>query len=233
MKNVFKLSLLGLAFMSFFVSCEKSEPVVVEEEGLKSPTGDQQLTIEADPQAAETEVLFHKHYSSTLSAEEAETKWNNDVKEFDFPPSLKGSSTEWFYNVSTRTGTQSNNGTDGRVECTIRYRTDIGYYTKSRANLNNAGDDREGGWDYYLVRSFISGKAIKWIELRNATIYLKGKDGWFVTNFKVCLRPNSQNIPATNFSHIHSEPNVWLDNSSSSGWDSYYTGNIGYGRMTF
>lgn len=236
MKTFLKLSMLVSICCLVAISCNKDEELAFDpnlEEGLKSNTGEQVITSEPNEDLVKSEVVYHKSYSKDLSVEEADALWNQEVAQLELPSLKMAKSTEWFHWVRTRTGTQSNNDTDGDVYVRIYYKTDIGNYVKGTF-LDNFGDDREkGDWDYYLVRSYISGQAISWVEEQSARLYLKGKDGWFVTHFYVCMLQNKQNIPSTGGSHIHTNPYVWLDNSTDSGWDSYFTGNVGYGRLNF
>jgi hypothetical protein len=236
MKTFLKLSLIVSLSCLLAISCNKDEELKPDpnmEEGLKSKTGDGDIASESNAIPLESEVLYHKSYSKDLSLEEADALWNEEMINLQLPSLKMAKSTEWFHWVRTRTGTQSYNDTDGDVYVRIYYKTDIGYYVTG-SFLDNFGDDREkGDWDYYLVRSSISGKAVSWVELNSSRLYLKGTDGWFVTHFYVGLYRSKQNIPSTGGSYIFSYPYVWLDNSSSSGWDSYYTGNIGYGRLNF
>lgn len=233
MKKVIKTGLGLASVVLFLASCQK-EAAVSKEEGLMSATGNQELVDDDSAELIKTEVVLHKKYSKALSEEEAEALWNEELKSVKNTPGLKAYSTEWFHRVRTRTGSQTNNGTDDRVECSIYYTTDIGSYYKSRTVLNNSGNDREEGqWDYYLIRSYIADKAIRWIELDRAYLYMQGTDGWFPTDFDVYVTPYFQSIPATGGTYIYSAPNEWLDSETSTGWDSYGTGNIGYGRLTF
>lgn len=234
MKKNIRNIVVALCAIFAFYSCQKIDQVN-KAEGLKSSTGDQVLLLdnEIDEDSFTSEIIFHRHYDANLTEQESEALWEEDLNGLEIEKSLKAYSTEWFHRVATRTGTQTDNGTDDEVKCLIRYRTDIGSYTKSWTILDNSGDDREGGWDYYLVRSTISDRAIQWIELIYAQISLKGTDGWFVTNFNVYDSPSFQNIPATGTTSIYSQPNRWLDNETSSGVDIYSTGSIGTGRLTF
>lgn len=233
MKKIIKSGLFLVSGIMLLASCQKEE--LNREEGLMSKTGNQELVDDsAGDELLQTEVVLHMQYSKDLTAEEAEAEWNKDVANFEMPSNLKAYSTEWFFRVRTHTGPQTNNGTDGRVECKIRFTTNIGGYITGRYNLNNAGNDREeGDWDFYLVRTYIANRAISWLEVDYAYLYLQGTDGWFPTDFDVYATPYYQSIPATGGTYIFSAPNVWLDNNSSTGWDTYYTGNIGYGRLRF
>ena len=72
------------------VSCQK-EPVLEQEEGLMSNTGDQELQIYAGQQSGEAEV-YHKRYDRSVTAEEANTLWDADVKDYIKSSNLKGTS---------------------------------------------------------------------------------------------------------------------------------------------
>lgn len=232
MKKATKTIYLAIAIIVAMSSCQKIDDLK-KAEGLKSTTGSQEYNVEDEEGIVESEVVFHKHYDGNLTKEEVNALWEEDVKGLTFAP-LKGYSTEWFHKVQIRTGTQTNNETDGAVACKIVYRTShhSNAYTSYR-NLDNPGDDREGGWDIYILRSTISGSAIQWIELKSASLRLKGTDGWFVTDFDVLEKPQHQTVPATGLSTIWSAPNQWLDSNTSSQYDYYHTGTIGTGRLTF
>lgn len=236
MGKLFRVSLLVFAGMFFLVSCEKEDALVkdnsfVQEEGLKSTTGDQVMPIDA----SEAEVVLHKHYDGSLTAEEVDAKWIEDKSKFKTILNQKGYSTEWFFDVRTYTGLQTNNESDGRVDVYIHFKTDIDLNHNTGWNtINNPGDDREGGWDLYLVRDYISGVSIQWIELKSAYVNLQGTDGWYIKNYEVRLETSDQNVSATGYSEIITTPELWLDSSTSTGWDSYFTGWItGTGRLTF
>ena len=223
-------------------SCEKIEttpdPIQEIEGNLSTTNNDDQ--IEIDDTKTEKPVL-HMHFSKDLTKEEADAEWNKTVNKFIETYKLeigpiedRGVSTEWFASVRTRTGTQTYNDTDAKVRARLGFRSSYGNTSHSWLDIDNAGDDREkGDWDYYLFRNWISGQSVSWVQARWAQLALQGTDGWFVTDFDVRLYPSYQSIPATGSTFIYSAPNVWLDNSSSSGWDYYHTGNIGYGRLNF
>jgi len=236
-------SLLAVLMITItMTSCEKTETTtdpIDAVEGNMSTTNNTDK-IEIDVTKAE-KPLLHMHFSKDLSKEEADAEWEKVVDKFietykleNGPIEDRGVSTEWFSSLRTRTGTQTHNGTDDNVWARLGFRSSYGYTTHSWYELNNWGDDREeGDWDYYLIRSYISGQAVSWVETRWAQLALQGTDGWFVTDFDVHMHTSYQSIYSTGASHIYSAPNIWLDNSSSSGWDYYNTANIGYGRIYF
>lgn len=235
MKMKFKSVGLVLGALVFFASCQKTE--IVKEEGLKSTTGDQTQVVEQDENTVATDVVFSKRYDASLTREEAEKLWEEDLKKFQAsqPSSeLKAYSTEWWSYVSTRTGTQQNNETDDEVGCIIRFHTSAGWHTSPYKSLDNKGvDDREGGWDFFALRHYIPGKAVWYVGVKSAYLYMNGTDGWFVTDFKVELKADDQTINARGYSSLNVQPNVWLDNSSSSGWDSYKAENKGSDYIIF
>ncbi len=226
------------AFLMF--SCEKAkiETVETEEsavEAFKSVTtnSDNPVVIIEDQ---DSKPLLKMHFGPEVTYEEANAIWDAEIKAYMSRLSAeeRAFSTEWFFKVWTKTGTQANNDTDGDVGTYVRFTTSVGAITSSFKWMDNFGDDREGGWDAYLFRQTYPNQAIQWVEVDHATLYLEGTDGWFVTDFVIQILNNIQSIPATGFSNCWSHPNVWLDNNcSNSCWDSYYTGNIGTGRVNF
>lgn len=233
MRKLFRVSLLVFASMFFLVSCEKDDSFA-QEEGLKSTTGDQEIPI-AVSQPSEAELVFHKHYDGSLTAAEADAKWNEDKAKFEITSNLKDYSTEWFYDVRTNTGTQTGNGTDDIVKVLVYFTCNLSanlYY--SNWNSIGASDPYfEGGWDYFLVRDYIYDESVQWVELKEAILIFIGTDEWYVKDFQVRLEPGDQTVSATGYSEIISEPEIWFDNSSFLGMDLYPTGSIGTGRLSF
>lgn len=235
MKTFLKLSLLASLCCLLVISCNKDEELKLEpnlEEGLKSATGDKAIACESNTEPIKSEVVFRKSYSKDLSVEETDALWNQEMSNLQLPSLKMARATEWFQTVRVCTGTQKFSDTDGDVYYSINYRTDVGNYSTSV--LDDSGENKgKGEWDYFLVRSYIPGKSVSWIELTGAWLCLKGTNGWYVTRYIVSLTGRSQIIPASGGSYINSYPNVWLDNTSTFCWDCYYTGNIGYGRLSF
>lgn len=231
------LVLMTLAF--FIASCEESElnektsiSQDEQEEGFKSQTENSDSEIE---ELSDEKALFHMRYSGDISEEEANTKFDVDVKSFmeEYKKNNRGVSTEWFYFISTHTGIQTDNNTDASVWARALFKTDKGGINAGWKELNNYGNDREkGDIDFYLFRTYYPGQAVSWVEVDYASIALKGTDGWFVTRFNVILRDDEQSVSASGKSEIITYPLVWLDNTSSGGWDYYHNGNDA-GRLNF
>ncbi len=242
MKNLRMYAIIAVGMMCI-TSCEKPEENQIisktQEEGFMSTTGNSEtILMNNDPSTKmiESTQLLHMHFDKELSKEEATAKFNKKVTEFMKTyqsANEKGVSTEWFYRVDTYTGYQNANGTDGTVRVLTWFYTDRGYVGTSYEYLDNSGDDREGGWDFYLLSAEYPGKAVSWVEAYEARLELQGTDGWFVKQFDIEMWYHLQNVPATGYTTIQSDPNVWLDNSTSSGWDHYNTGAIGTGRVSF
>jgi len=174
-----------------------------------------------------------------MSKEEVDAQWEKMVTEYMSTVEKqelndRGVSTEWFYTIKTRTGTQTHNDTDGDVYAYVNFNTSRGGVTQGGYLDNFWSNDREkGDWDAYLIRTYYPGQAVSWVQARWGQISLRGTDGWFPTDFDVHIYTSDQTVSATGYSRFYSAPNVWLDNSSSGGWDSYYTGVIGYGTLNF
>lgn len=249
MKNLKNLKIFTFLAIGAFciVSCEKSELEIEENlvleqeadqvlttEGFKSTSGRSGETLE-NVESSKNRPLLHMHFDEDISMKDATLQWDKAVKEFisKQPKQQKGFSTEWFYRVWTKTGTQSNNDTDGDVGTYARFTTSVGRFNPPFNWMDNFGDDREGGWDAYLFKTSFPGRAVEWVEVDGATLYLKGQDGWFVTDFVIQLWAADQTVTATGFSGFWATPNVWLDNPTDTGWDSFNSGNTGTGRINF
>lgn len=247
--NILKLKsiLFGLVTVltlsAVLTSCEQEAiipdtdiEITNDTEQFKSTTGNADGTQPSNLDMT-TPVLHHR-FKGDMSREEVEAQW--EVMVADYVNNLetseiedRGVSTEWFYSLYTRTGTQTHNGTDGDVYSYVTFNTDRGTRQQG-AWLDNFGDDREeGDWDVYLIRTYMPGLAVSWVEARSGQLVLKGTDGWFVTDFDVHVFSHRQSVSATGYTRFYTAPNVWLDNASSSGWDYYLTGNVGYGRLNF
>jgi len=246
MMNKAKFSFLGLlailtVFM-FMTSCQKehleTNPESTEiEEGFRSTTDNTNNESYVEDSTTVEEPLLHMSFDGKLSKEEVEAQWKQAVTEFmrDYEAvTIRGYSTEWFSSIRTRTGPQTHNDTDAAVYARLNFLTNQGYTTQGWYHLNTPNDDREKGqWDYFLVRNYLPGLAVSWVEARWGQLALLGTDGWFVTDFDVHLHTSDQTIQSSGASHIYSNPYVWLDNPTSSEWDYYYTGVVGYGRLNF
>lgn len=223
-------------------SCQESELESLEnsEEGFESITGnsDSELEVVEDVEVLELpglrEPIFHASYDGSLSEEEALARYKVDEAKFlkEYVKNHKGVSTEWFYRINLRTGTQSNNETNGKVSVYVRFKTDKGYLGQ-RYTLPNAGRYK-GRWDWYTADTYYPGQAVRWVQVYCAQLALQGTDAWFPTNFVVGSGSWYQNVPATGNSRILKEPNVWLDSNTSSGWDTYWTCDSRYrGLLSF
>ncbi len=243
MKNlIFKKSILAMLLGVVFIACEKSEEVFTEDaieftdEGFKSETGNHDQVVSAEETKVESPVL-HMRFDKNLSEEEAEHAWNNAVKDYiDKNPNLnKGVSTEVYYQVVTKTGSQTNNGTDAAVQASADFNHSGGSFHTDYITLNNPGDDREEGQkDFYLIRINFPNITISWIEVEHAHIRLQGTDGWVVNSFKTKILPEHQTVPATGVSKVVTYPEIWLDNTTATGWDYYNTPIVlSPGRLNF
>lgn len=238
MIKLFKLSVLALASICVFISCEKSEHT--QQEGLKTEGGDQVLETNSEEQLFTPEIVLHKSYDGSLSAEEAKAKWIEDVNKMESANTLKTARNTWRFSVSTKTGFENNANTNGGVYCRIMFTTDKGPYGTRDLRLDNPSDNFEKyQWDYFLIANtwgdYTYGSTyINWIELNSASLWLVGTDGWYVEKFNIEVEADKQIYSASGTTYLHSSPNKWLDNSSGGGWCPYYTGhNDGSGRMTF
>jgi len=249
MKRLFSritLSLLALAVIStLMTSCEQEaiisptdSEVIKDVEGFKSTTGNTDTPVVINEDEA-LEPLFKMSFSGDMPREEVEEQWaqavenymcnnvnNSELEDRDF-------STEWFFGVITRTGTQTDNGTDGRVYSSVIFNTSKGRYATPHYKLEQSnGQLEEGRVDVFFFRTYIPGEAVEWVEAEDAFLFHRGTDGWFVKGYAV-LTTFSQSIPSSGYTRVSSHPNVWLDNPTSSQWDYYNTGPIGTGRLEF
>jgi len=240
MKNLSNLKIFASLAIGvlFVISCETSdvntETVETIEEGFKSKTG-RSGEILKDVESSTSRPLLHMHFDENVNMEQANLKWDQAVKEYisKQPIQDKAFSTEWFYRVWTFTGNQSNNDTDGDVGTYVRFTTSAGTFNPPFNWMDNFGDDREGGWDAYLFKTSFPDRAVEWVEVDGATLFLKGQDGWFVTDFVIQLWTSDQTLPATGFSGFWANPNIWLDSPTDNSWDSFNSGNTGSGRISF
>ncbi|WP_397364841.1 hypothetical protein [Olleya sp. R77988] len=237
--NNLKEYLVLITLALFVTSCEQFEleeenstPQNEQVEGFKGRTHDSDFPID---DVEVKEALFHMTYSGDISEEEANAKFNLDVKSFmkDYKKNSKGFSTEWFYFIATHTGNQSNNNTDDDVFVVTRFNTNKGKINSHRT-LNNWGDDREkGDWDYYFFSTYYPNEAVSWVECDYVYIFLSGTDGWFITDLFVGVFPSFQSASSYGYSKIVAYPNVWLDNPSSDPCCDSYKSSSSFGRLTF
>jgi len=175
--------------------------------------------------------ILQMHFDAKLGKEDVLQEF--DLATQDFISSYqKSNGSKWFYKVLTFTGTKSRNSTKGNVLASVFFNTDKGIYKDEYISLMNT-DDRKGGWDLYLFSAAVLSDPITWIEVKNASVSLQGKDEWFLKYFEVYIFGFDQNVPTQGNSRIVSEPYSWLDNTCELCWDTFYTQNIGVGRMIF
>jgi hypothetical protein len=237
--NNFKKIVLIMTLTIGFVSCEKSEldssdntEAFTQEEGFKSTTGNSNSKLE---NISPEKPVFHMTYEGSLSKKEANTKFEVDAARFmkKYKNNNRAVSTEWFYSISTGTGTQTYNDTNANVWGKVTFQTDKGYRDAGWVKLDNPGNERgRGDWDFYIFRTTYPGEAVSWVETECATLTLEGTDGWFVTHFNAQVYESIQTLPASGNSGIISMPNIWLDNNTIRVWDSYTNCND-VGRLNF
>ncbi len=243
MKNRIKIkaSLVLVLCMLFLMSCEKSEvsPEVVnvqEQEGFMSTTGQSDTVLESNALDGQ-KPLLHMHFDGDLSKSEAIARFDEAVAEYkrNNINQVKSVNSQWIFKIQTFTGTEQNNQTDGTVKAAVYFETNINAAWHTDFNLDNPGNDREGGWDFYLFGlRYTGGQTVSWVEVKSATIQLQGMDGWYLRGFDVIVHPWDQDDrPATGRSIIVTNPDVWLDNESDSAWDLYGTYYTGRERLTF
>ncbi|MEW7289594.1 hypothetical protein [Aquimarina sp. 2304DJ70-9] len=201
-------------------------------------TNDREAFVKDDIFIEEESVkpLLHLSFDGNLTEEEASARFNKAIAEYKLKNKNqnKGLSTEWFYRIATLTGTQSNNGTDGPVRASVYFSTNKGAHAAKNIILDYPSiDERElGKWDYYLFKTFLPGKAVSWVHISSSTIQLQGTDDWFLKQFHTYMITEDQTVAATGATNIYTFPNVWLDNTCASCWDSYRKRG-GYGKLKF
>ncbi len=225
--NALKVTLLLVLSIMMVSSCETSEfdsEIKSTQEGFMSTTANSDTVIENDDSIV-TKPLLHMSFDGSLSKEEASTKFSEAVTKYmnENTKLNKGVTNDWVYRVYTYTGTGVNNQTDGFVRFKAKFRTNLGYNQWTpKVELNNPGNDREQNqWDFYLLNAKITGGEVSWVEFADAFIELQGTDGWYMQYFWLFVLPEDQAVAATGRSEIFEGP-VWLDSTTSSGWDSYH-----------
>lgn len=240
MKNLFNLKVVTSLLVGalFIISCEKSEItteteqiVDQQEEGFKSETGNTDEVLKIEDNA--TLPLLKMHFDATVSQKEAINSFNKATDEFisKQPKQNKAFSTEWYYKVWTYTGTQSYNTSNGAAGTYVTFNTSVGAYSTVFNRLNDHPDG--SGWSASLFRGSVPGLAIQWVEVDYARLYLQGTNGWFVTNFVIQILPGDQTLSSAGSSTLWCYPNVYLDNTTSSAWDSYFCNPANTGRLNF
>ncbi len=242
MKNsILKTSILIMILGVVFVACEKSEDVIPEEaiefnnEGAQSEVDNHDHLVSTKD--AQVGSVLHMSFDKNLSDDEAERAWDSAVKNYLIknPNQNKGVSTEAYYQVVTKTGSQATNGTDALVQASADFNHSGGSFHTDYITLNNPGDDREEGQkDFYLIRIYFPNITISWIEVEHAHIRLQGTDGWVVNSFKTKILPEHQTVPATGVSKVVTYPEIWLTGDNATDWDYYTTPVVlSPGRLNF
>lgn len=232
--KILKRGLIALALV--IISCEKTgtDANFTEETGLEE--GFMSHTENADSEIKEAQEyihpLLHKRYDAALTRDEAKAMFRTEVSKFIKKNDLTSKRTSYvYYEVYTKTGNKFHSQTNGSVEAAVTFYTDQGWL-HPMAILNNKGDDRQNGsWDFYYLG--FPAPSISWLEAKIASIRLRGTDGWYLEYFTVRANPQNYYEGVSGGTTIHSRPDVWLDNTTSYGWNHYNTGLIGRGRLTF
>ncbi|WP_109436279.1 hypothetical protein [Aquimarina sp. AU119] len=221
------------------VSCEQPDGVTEfintnDQAGFMSTTGNSDKIID-EAELETISPLLHMSFDGDVSEEQASTKFNEAVAVYltNNKSDNKGSGTELLYRIWNYTGTKKDNDTDGKVKAHVGFNTNKGEYYDINVILDNEGDDREGGWDYYLIKTNLPKEDVAWVELRNAFIQLQGQDGWYLKRYYLIILDSDQVQFAVGASDIVSEAEVWLDNTCDLCWDTFSTGIIGEGRLNF
>lgn len=238
MKSIVKIMTSGLFVLALLmVSCQKEETendLIIEksvEEGFISKTGDNDSEIDATAEILSP--LLHKRYDASLSQEEAQVLFKTEITKFLQDTGRTSRTASFFYfEVWTKTSSHAHSQSNGNVWARFNFMTDKGSKNLPWARLNNEGNDRENGsWDFYYFGAHAS--SINWLEAKSAKVALQGTDGWHIKYFDIRVWSHKQFSSAIGNSRVLSNPEIWLDNNTSTGWDFYYTGNVGTGRMTF
>jgi len=197
---------------------------IEQKEGYKSTT-----STNDDPfhiiESEITRPVVKMHFEKDVPQKEAMLQFDNAVHTYITNNALqhqKGFGTEWVYRLWVKTGTKINNQTTGCRGAYIQFTTSAGSYRPTFNQMDDAGDNLDGGYDAYLFVASFPDRAIKWVEVDNGRLYLKGTDGWFVEEFICQLLSKDQAIATTGSSGFWTHPNVWLDNDKSTNWDNFY-----------
>ena len=233
--NLFTKQLILLALI--ISSCDKPEinsdipKNDSQTEGFISETGNNDSKIDATSEFLYP--LLHRRYDAFLSKEEASNLFSSEISKYMKDDGKENRSTSYFYfEVWTRTSDYSHSQTDGNVWGRFNFLTDQGPKNLPWARMKNEGDNRQNGsWDFYYFGTHTS--PINWLEAKSATLALQGTDGWHIKYFDVRVWASKQFGSSTGNSRVLSSPEIWLDNATATGWDYYYTGNVGTGRTVF
>ena len=128
--------------------------LINQDEGFKGTTGNSDNSEESTATVTSS-LLFKMHFGADVSDEDAKVEFDKSVENyFNQLPQAKSVGTAatnlWYTSFSTRTDNgRTNVETDGDVETVVHYTTSVGGHCTT-TTLNNDGDDREGGTDFYL-----------------------------------------------------------------------------------
>ncbi|WP_024768576.1 hypothetical protein [Aquimarina macrocephali] len=229
MKTVTKLKKYIFVTIGVLVitSCEKTESDteilnIKEQEGFMSTTGNSDVTV-ADDQSGVIKPIFHMSFSAETSKAEALAKFEKNLTGhkqktgFSF---FSGSITKIPFRITTMTGTNTHEGTNGVVKIDIVFKTDKGIMTKRNFVLQ--GGREQGSIDTYELELTLPKPIdIEWMEIESATIKLQGTDGWrfryiSIYGYNEATETGMQFNSKTGF-------NKWLDSTCNTCWDSYTT----------
>jgi len=238
MKATVKVLTSGLILFALLMSsCEKSETETKlpfeqsQEEGFKSTTNKNDSELKS---SSETLLpLLHIRYDASMSRKEARASFANEISKYEKENEKTNRPSSYLrFEVSTRTGNYAHSQTNGAVWGRFNFLTDQGYKVLPWVRMDNDGDDRRNdSWDFYYFGVHIS--SMNWVEAGSGTLALQSTDGWYVKWFDIRVSPSHQSSRASGSTAIYSDPERWLDNTTATGWDYYYTGNTGYGRLNF
>ncbi|TSE03995.1 hypothetical protein [Aquimarina algiphila] len=240
-KSIFKMSILAILLGIVFIACEKegvkTEIVEFNEEEFTSETGNHDQVLDIKNEEIQ-QPLLHMSFDKNLSKEENELKWKKKVKEYvnKNANQNKGVSTHVIYEIITHTGSQPNHDTNGDVMAKVEFVHDQGRRITRYLALDNGDDRNTDQVDVYLFDLQFNNTAISWIEVDEAHLRLRGTNNWFVKSFDVAIWKSDQTVPATSDSNgafLLSDPNLWMDNQTETGWDYYHAEGLSYSRVNF
>ena len=203
-----------------------------ETEAIEAPI---QNEVVKEAVTVEGESILHKRYDANLSYDEAKALWNKELNVFKTKNTTRANVNQVFYTVGTKTGTGQYDGTDDEVRIDVYFNTNGGVYSQKHIKLDHKNyDDREGGWDFYLIIFYNQINSLDYISLRSARVKLKGTDGWRLEKLNIEIEGTNQNVAANGLSRLYQRIFTTLDNSDSDDWDTHYTGIMsGTGNVTF
>lgn len=222
MKNFKSLLTAAIAASFLLVSCEEitTNSTAEENEGFLSGTNSSDY-IEVDESEKEVIMpILTMSYKEGDTRADSEAEWEKKVEEFIAQQSKSRAAYKVYVDIYTKTGTVKNADTDGRVE--LRFSVNEGGFPNYTPyfKLDNPGNDREKGQTDHYLFGFDTGKVDGKVSFRDATLKLKGKDGWYITDYRCKILPNSQVYSCNKgVAQIGNTANIWLDNRTSIGWD--------------